>query len=164
MLPLDPPLAPDAIRTERHPLRHLSDDERQAMTGARHDPVAKLRFGRHLLTTNSDTILGRMLVAEAAPTAVETEALLRDAVRIGLRLWSPELTGGAPVLWYDDADTRLFMAAVSAYGRTLRLRGLEDEARKCADFLLGLDPADRMDVEREVMGNPSPNRPPRQGR
>ncbi|MFC0389705.1 hypothetical protein [Muricoccus vinaceus] len=164
MLPFDPPLTLDAVHNERHPLRQLSDDERQAMAAARHDPVAKLRFGRHLLTMNPDTLLGRMLVAEAAPTNVETEVMLRDAVRIGLRLWSPELSGEAPVRWYDDPNTRLFMAVVSAYGRTLRLRGLGEEARECADFLHKLDPANRMDVEREVMGDPSPSRLPGQGR
>lgn len=157
MLPLDP-LLPYAIRTERHPLRRLSEDERQAFAATRNDPAAMLRFGRHLLERNPDTIPGRMLVAEVAPTAIETEALLRDAVRIGLRLWHSELAGEAPVRWYGDPDTRVFMAAVSAYGRTLRFRGLEAEARECADFLLELDPANRLDVEHEVMGTPSPER------
>jgi len=152
MLPLDPSLTPDAVRTERHPLRRLPEHERRAMATSRQDPEARLEFGRRLLGGNPDSILGRMLVAEAAPTGAETEALLRDAVRIGLRIWRAELAGEAPVRWYDDPETRLFMAAVSAYGRTLYARGLESEARDCADFLLGLDPADRLDVERAIMG------------
>jgi hypothetical protein len=36
-----------------------------------------------------------------------------------------------------------------------------DEARKCADFLLSLDPSDRFDVEREVMGENGKERPDR---
>ena len=63
-----------------------------------------------------------------------------------------ELAGAAPVRWYDDPETRLFVAAVSAYGRTLGSRGLESDARDCADFLLGLDPADRLNIEREIVG------------
>jgi len=159
MLPLDPPLTPDAARTERHPLRQLPEHERHAMAAFRQDPEARLGFGRRLLGRNPDSILGRMLVAEAASTGAETEALLRDAVRIGLRIWAAELAGEAPVRWYDDPETRLFMASVSAYGRTLRVRGLESEAQDCADFLLRLDPADRLDVEREIMGAAPSARP-----
>jgi hypothetical protein len=138
----------------------LPEQDRQAIAASRQNPEAKLDFGRQLLDRNPDSILGRLLVAEAAPTHVETEALLRDAVRIGLKLWNPELTGRASVSWFDDPDTRIFMAAVSAYGRTLHQRGLESEARDCADFLLDLDPGNRLDVEREIMGTPPEERRP----
>jgi hypothetical protein len=154
MLPLDPPLTPAAARTERHPLRQISEHDRRAIAASRQDPDARARFGSQLLTSNPDSILGRLLVAEAAPTNAETEALLRDAVRIGLKLWGPELNGRESINWFDDPDTRIFMAAVSAYGRTLHRRGLEREARDCADFLLGLDPSNRLDVEQEIMGTP----------
>ncbi|MFC0406984.1 hypothetical protein [Roseomonas elaeocarpi] len=154
MLPLDPPLSPVAVRGERNPLSGLDPVQRAALRSDRRDPEVRGRFARHLLETNPDSILGRMILAELAPTPAETEALLRDAVRIGQRLWGPELTDEVPVRWFDDPETRVFMAAVSAYGRTLNRRGLEREARECADFLLALDPADRLNVEESVMERP----------
>ena len=43
------------------------------------------------------------------------------------------------------------MAAVSAYGRVLYCQGLEQGAQECADFLLALDPADRLNLESSIM-------------
>lgn len=150
MLPLDPPISPLAGRGDGSPLDPISKTERELFSGARQDAAVRCRFARHLLDRNPDSLTGRIILASHAESAVETEALLRDAVRIGLQLWQRELDGELEVRWFDDPATRPFMAAVSAYGSTLARRGLHGAAAECADFLLVLDPGDRMQVGRFV--------------
>ena len=72
MLPRDPPPNPTAVRGELSPLRRLDPDQRSAMAGDRRDSGNRDRFAKHLLETNPDSLLGRMILAELAPTAAET--------------------------------------------------------------------------------------------
>nr|WP_314075859.1 hypothetical protein [uncultured Roseococcus sp.] len=74
------------------------------------------------MAENPDGILARFTLAGYAETDVETEILLRDAVRIGMRVWRAELSDETDVTWFDDPSTRTFMQAVRSYGQTLALR------------------------------------------
>lgn len=144
MLPLDPPVSPTSLRTERNLRVAGAPGERALLRDNKEDPEALRRFASHLLTDNPDSITARLILSGLAQTEAETEILLRDAVRIGVQVWQRELSGEVDVAWFDEPSTRMFMTAISNYGRTLSLRGLHAEAERCAEFLLVLDPRDRL--------------------
>jgi hypothetical protein len=150
MLPVDPPMSPLSLRREREPPSAGSPEDRAILRRKPDDPQALCRFARLLLAENPDSILARLILSGYAETEVETEILLRDAVRIGMRVWRAELSGEADVAWFDDPSTRTFMQAIRSYGQTLVLRGMQVEAERCADFLLVLDPQDRL-MARELV-------------
>jgi hypothetical protein len=145
MLPLNPPLTRGASPTFVSPERRLDEHELEAFDSDPNNRKAQLYFARHLLERDPENIWAMMVVARHSETGVEYLALLREAVRVGLRLWAPELTQNAPKRdWGSDRDAAPFLAAVITYGMALMEEGHRDEAAQCLRFLLRLDPEDRI--------------------
>jgi hypothetical protein len=145
MLPLDPPLSRDARPTRVNPSRRYDNAEFKAFCRNSDSPGAQLRFARHLLGRDPENIWAMMILARHTETITEYMALLREAVRVGLRLWSPQLAGRiAAPCWGTDRDAAPFLGAVLAYGMALMEEGSRDEAAQCLRFLLRLDPEDHL--------------------
>ena len=97
MLPIDPPLAkPKLSRTLTGARRsadipaHISDlvDEMFDADGA-----SQAQLARMVLAYDRENIEAFTVLAEHAQSVAERVTLLREAVRIGNRLWTPALNG-----------------------------------------------------------------------
>ena len=144
MLPsLDPPLTRGARALWMNPDRPFDDEEIDRLGADPDDGGRQERFARHVLDRDPENIWAIMVLAERAETMVERIVLVREAVRVGLRLWGPSLAGRAPEPdWTDDRVARLFTGAVLAYGVALMEAGHRAEAAGCLAFLLEVDPGD----------------------
>lgn len=141
MLPLDPPLR----RTNR--------------IGGAPDPTAWRLFedttppadqdqadhARDILDFQPENLLAMAMLAHDARSVFEHMAIVREAVRIGQRLWAPQLSGlvAAPD-WGESRDAMPFLTCVLTYSKNLVQEGNRDEAIQCLRFLLKLDPSDRL--------------------
>jgi tetratricopeptide (TPR) repeat protein len=77
---------------------------------------------------------------------------LRNAVSAGDRVWqyvAGEL--GPEMRWWDMGATWPYMRAIKQLGVLQTFRGEWDEARSCFDRLLEMDPADHLNIEREML-------------
>ena len=172
MLPLDPPLSRGARPGWMNRDRPFDDAALARFDRNPESPAARARFARHLVQRDPENVWALMILAGDARSAVERMALLREAVRVGLRGWAPHLSGRLPAPdWGSDPDAAPFMAGVLAYGVCLMKDGHRDEAAECLRFLTRLDPADSIGAV-EVMAavgvvgpgaSPGPGRGPTGG-
>ena len=153
MLPLDPPLSrgarPGWVNTDRP----IDDAEFQELDGDPDNPEVQARFARHLLEHDPENIWAMITLSENAQSEVERIVILREAVRVGLRLWSDQIAGRLPAPdWGQDRETMPFTGAVLGYGLALMETGHRDEAAACLRFLLRLDPADNVGAVEALSG------------
>ncbi|HLZ66714.1 MAG TPA: hypothetical protein VKQ29_10825 [Aliidongia sp.] len=90
------------------------------------------------------------VLAEHAQSVGERVALLREAVRIGNRLWAPVLEGSETVDWWRDLGTRPFMRAILAYGQALAEMDMPEHAEQCFKALLVMQPSDSLGAAAEL--------------
>ena len=149
MLPLNPPLTDGARPSLTNPARPYAEEAFQAFDRSSGDAASRIHFARHVLERDPENLWAMSTVAAGAATEVEGMALLREAVRVGLRLWAPALRGSQPAPdWGRDEDTIPFLGCVLAYGLALHEMAHHGEAAQCLRFLLKLDPLDSLGAER----------------
>lgn len=146
MLPLDPPLPRTACRASIDPSIQLPASLTRRCKADPDDAAALTELAHFVLERSPENIWARCTLANYAESEVVHDALLRDAIRIGMQLWAPEIHGDAAVMWGHDTDTRPFLGAVMAYGVRLAAVGDRDGARNCLGFLLRLAPDDPMEA------------------
>jgi hypothetical protein len=112
-------------------------------------PAAKIRFAKHVLERNPDSIWPRLMLSHYAPTVAESSSWLIMACQVGERLWQPWLDGEQSIEWWTDERTKPFMLAVAAYGVLLAKHGSAPESAQCLRLLLELDSADGMGAVRQ---------------
>ena len=76
----------------------------------------------------------------------EQDAHYWEAVRAGRQLRQARAAAGQAAGW-EDPETRLFLHALQAYGRSAGLNGSPDITSACLRELLEIDPADHLHVE-----------------
>lgn len=147
MLPLDPPLTRGAEPGWINHDRMFSEGELEALREDPDDPDRQTEFARRLLERDPENLWAMAILARDAATDFEEIVLLREAVRVGLKLWAPALEARRPEPdWVRDKDARLFTGLVRAYGLALSGAGHRSEAAQCLAFLLRLDPEDSQDA------------------
>lgn len=145
MLPLDPPLTAGARPTWMNPDRPFDDEAHAAFALDPEDPARQSEFARHLLERDPENVWAMTVLATNAESLTERLAMLREALRVGVRLWRPELSGRAPAPdWGADPDSRTFLAAIVAYAVSLADAGHRTEAMDTLILVLELDPLDRI--------------------
>lgn len=100
---------------------------------------------RKALTADLDNIDAYVLLALDAKSLGERLALLREAVRVGERLWAPTLQDSA-MQWWGYLGTRPWMRALHLLGLALEEAGDTDEAEALFRRLLVLNPNDNQGV------------------
>ncbi len=164
MLPLDPPLTRGARPGWINPGRMFSDGELKDLQASPDSPNHQSEFARRLLERDPENLWAMAVLARNAATGFEELVLLREAARVGSKLWAPHLEGRLPAPdWVRDRAPRLFTGIVRAYGLALMGAGHGTEAAECLAFLLRLDPNDHQDAVRAFQGvgvvaPPSPGR------
>lgn len=139
MIPLDPPLR----RIVR--LNGVVDDTtwRRILEWVPETAKAQVDFAHGILELQPHSLPAMDILARHAGSEFEHAAIVREAVRIGQRLWAPHLTGEADEPeWGTNPETRPFLAFVVAYAEILVAEGNQDEASQCLGLLLKLDPND----------------------
>lgn len=164
MLPLDPPLTIGAEPGWINGNRMFSYGELEALREDPEDPGRQSAFARRLLERDPENLWAMAILARDAATDFEEVVLLREAVRVGLKLWAPALEGRrSEPDWAVDRDARIFTGIVRAYGLALAASGHATEAGECLAFLLRLDPEDSQQAVSsfELVGvvAPAPHRP-----
>lgn len=107
---------------------------------------AATRFAIHLQRRDPTDVWAPMTLAENADGPEERLFMLQQAVQAGLRRWQPERET-RKVAWWDEQETRPFLAAVYALGHQSAVMGFRDDAVSCIKQLLTMDPADRIGAE-----------------
>lgn len=104
---------------------------------------AQVHYAHGLLDLQPHSLPAMDILARNAGADFEYAAIVREAVRVGQRLWSPQLTGesDAPE-WGTDPETRPFLSFVTAYAEILVAEGNQKEAIQCLGLLLQMDPND----------------------
>jgi tetratricopeptide (TPR) repeat protein len=110
----------------------------------------QLKWARRALDIDLDSIDGYILVSQHANTRGEQLALLREAVRVGDRLWGPHLKR-KDMQWWGFVGTRPYMRAMHGLGLALMQAGELDEAEVMFKALLRLNPKDNQGI-RELAG------------
>jgi len=143
MLPIDPPLTRGASPEWRHE-RVASGPEIEALRSDPDDHSVQTDLARSLLERDPENLWAMAVLARGAESDFEALVMLREAVRVGLRLWASALDGSntAPD-WAANLDARVFTGLVRLYGLALMDIGFAAEAPECLAFLLRLDPADQ---------------------
>lgn len=147
MLPLDPPL-----RRSRNPGRPIETGAwRHFSSWVPKGEERQVDYADALLDLQPHNLFAMGLLAVHARNAFEQAAILREAVRVGQRLWAPELSGSAPAPdWGGSQETLPFLTTVLSYAMVLMREGNQKEASQCLGFLLKLDPDDRVDAVRTM--------------
>jgi len=109
-------------------------------------PTRRAAFARKALARDPDAIDAYVALALCVETTAERIALLREAVRIGERVWARELKRPRQSHFWSDIDTRPFMRAMHNLALALWERGARDEAAALAERLLRLNPNDNQGV------------------
>ena len=109
-------------------------------------PARRAAFARQALARDPDAIDAYVALALCVETTAERIALLREAVRIGERVWALELKRPRQSHFWSDIDTRPFMRAMHNLALALWNRGARDEAAAFADRLLRLNPNDNQGI------------------
>ena len=109
-------------------------------------PGAITRFALHVQQRDPTSIWAPMTLAAHSGLPDERLYYLQQAVRCGERLWNPILQE-REVRWWDERETRLFMAVIYALGHQSAVRGFVDTATECVRRLLTMDPKDRLGAE-----------------
>ena len=110
----------------------------------------QLKWARRALVADLDCIDGYILVSHHTHTEAEHLALLREAVRIGDRLWAPYLKR-KDMRWWSFVGTRPYMRAMHELGLALMEGGELAEAETIFKTLLKLNPKDNQGI-RELAG------------
>lgn len=111
---------------------------------------AQLKWARRALVIDRDCIDGYTLVSQHANTKGEQLALLREAVRVGDRLWGPHLKR-KDMQWWGFVGTRPYMRAMHGLGLALMQAGELAESEVIFKTLLKLNPNDNQGI-RELAG------------
>lgn len=112
--------------------------------------VKRARLARKGLDADLDNIDGYILLSHSAKTMAETIALLREAVRVGDRLWG-SLLEDDEMEWWGFIGTRPYMRALHELGLALQEAGDRDEALAAYQRLLKLNPNDNQGVRALVI-------------
>jgi tetratricopeptide (TPR) repeat protein len=110
----------------------------------------QLKWARRALSIDLDSIDGYILVSQHANTQGEQLALLREAVRVGDRLWGPYLKR-KDMQWWGFVGTRPYMRAMHGLGLALMEADELAEAEVIFKTLLKLNPNDNQGI-RELAG------------
>lgn len=104
-------------------------------------PAARARHARKALEADLDNIDAYTILAFEAKTTGECLALLREAVRVGDRLWAPCLDD-EDMAWWGFIGTRPYLRAMHNLGDALIEAGDWQEAEAVFARLLALNPHD----------------------
>jgi hypothetical protein len=95
---------------------------------------------------NRDDVEAWLTLAAVEGNPDERESHYWEAVRAGRTLWRRKKAAGKEAGW-DDPETRLFLHALHAYGRSAGLDGRWDITLACMQDLLEVGPADHLGAE-----------------
>jgi tetratricopeptide (TPR) repeat protein len=113
--------------------------------------AAQAKWARKALDADMDCIDGYVLLSHTTATDAEHLALLREAVRVGDRLWGPWIKK-KDMHWWGFIGTRPYMRAMHELGLALMEAGDFGEAETLFRLLLKLNPNDNQGI-RELAGN-----------
>lgn len=124
-----------ALREEQ--LEDLIDRAWEATT-----PGARAKAARAALCLDHEAIDAYVALALTVPTLAEQVALLREAVRIGAKLWAAEIKRPSAAHFWLDVETRPYMRAVHNLALALWEQGDRDEAVSLVEHLIRINPND----------------------
>lgn len=144
MLPIDPPLTKaKLIDTAFGPF--VSNDQQEHIATLidrmqRAEGPQQAQLARFVLAYDRENIDALVTASKYAGSMSESLAILREALRIGVRLWGGPKSRKSS--WWWDPGTRPFMAAILAYGEALAAADQVEDAARCFEHLLKMQPED----------------------
>lgn len=114
-------------------------------------PAERDKLARKALREDPDCLDAYVLLSFNAKTQAEELALLREAVRVGDRVFAPLLEGDETE-WWGFVGTRPYMRALHGLGMVLEALGDVEEAEAVYRRLLALNPNDNQGIRTLLVG------------